>query len=165
MAIPEIINVSKPIGNSENEKTLLTIRGENASIEGNIVVSDTIEIDCAVKGTLTVQDHLIIQKNGNVKADVKTVDALITGHYQGSMEATGVVEITETGTVLGKIKTDSLIIAKGGVFSGEVERMMPVEKESSSAETSKNTKSKPFDSLEKDFEKSLNSLNDDKLKL
>ena len=39
------------------------------------------------------------------------------------MEATGSVEIKETGIAVGNIKTDSLIINKGGIFSGNVTRM------------------------------------------
>ena len=35
----------------------------------------------------------------------------------------GNVEIKETGIAVGNIKTDSLIINKGGIFSGNVTRM------------------------------------------
>lgn len=39
------------------------------------------------------------------------------------MEASGAVEIKETGIANGNMKTDSLIINKGGIFSGNVTRM------------------------------------------
>lgn len=38
-------------------------------------------------------------------------------------EASGNVQITESGRVNGNIKTDSLIIEKGGIFSGNVVRI------------------------------------------
>lgn len=39
------------------------------------------------------------------------------------MEATGNIQITETGKTNGNIKTNLLLIEKGGSFSGNVERI------------------------------------------
>ena len=55
-----------------------------------------------------------------VSANVETVDAFIMGHYDGNMTASGNVEIAATGRVSGNIKTDSLVISKGGFFNGNV---------------------------------------------
>jgi cytoskeletal protein CcmA (bactofilin family) len=51
------------------------------------------------------------------------VDAIIMGHYEGNMVATGNVEIAETGRVTGNIQTDSLVISKGGFFNGNITKM------------------------------------------
>ncbi len=106
---------------SEGEvRTLLTIVGDRARIDGKFKISKSIDIDCEIKGQLEVNGQLIIQKNGFVSADVKTIDAEIIGKYEGNMSASGSVEIKETGIVSGNIKTDCLIINKGGIFSGNV---------------------------------------------
>ena len=115
-------------GNIDNQrtdmqKTLLTIKGNSAKIEGKLIISNSIEIDCEITGELNVEGKLIIQQSGHVNADVKTSDAIINGVYEGNMEATGNVQITETGKINGNIKTDSLIIEKGGIFAGNVERI------------------------------------------
>ncbi len=107
----------------EMEKTLLTIQGDSARIEGKLIISKSIEIDCEVHGELVVDGQLIIQQSGYVNADVKTIDATVNGIYEGNMEATGNVQITQNGKVNGNIKTDSLIIEKGGIFSGNVTRI------------------------------------------
>ncbi len=120
MIINEIPKNVKP---EVKGRTLLTIQGETAKIDGKFVVSKSIEIDCEVKGKLDIEGQIIIQKNGFVNADVKTTDAEIIGRFDGSMEARGNVEIKETGVVYGNIKTDSLIISKGGIFCGNVARM------------------------------------------
>jgi len=104
-------------------RTLLTIAGEEAKLDGKFTVSHSIEIDCEVIGELEVAGLVTIQKDGIVNADVKTADAVIIGNYKGNMEASGSVEIKEAGIVSGDIKTDSLIIAKGGSFSGNVARL------------------------------------------
>ncbi|MCL4417297.1 MAG: polymer-forming cytoskeletal protein [Actinobacteria bacterium] len=109
--------------NSDKKRTLLTITGDSAVLDGKFKISQSIEIDCELKGKLTVDGKLTIQANGFVSADVKTTEVEIIGKYEGNMEATGNVEIKETGIAVGNIKTDSLIINKGGIFSGNVTRI------------------------------------------
>jgi len=108
---------------SDKKRTLLTITGDSAVLDGKFKISESIEIDCELKGKLTVDGKLTILGNGLVSADVKTIEAEIIGKYEGNMEASGNVEIKETGIAVGNIKTDSLIINKGGAFSGNVTRM------------------------------------------
>ncbi|MCE5329064.1 polymer-forming cytoskeletal protein [bacterium] len=129
---------------SDQQKTLLTIKGDSAKIEGKLIISKSIEIDCEIHGELVVDGQLVIQQSGYVNADVKTIDATINGVYEGNMEATGNVQITQSGKVNGNIKTDSLIIEKGGVFSGNVARM---------SETADEKKNEYESGLEKEPEK------------
>ena len=100
--------------------TLMTVAGDHARIEGKFEIADSIEIGCEVGGELVVGGTLVIGETGTVNATVRTVDAVIMGHYEGHMVATGNVEITETGRVSGNIQTDSLVISKGGFFDGNV---------------------------------------------
>ena len=100
--------------------TLLTVVGAAAKMEGKFEVADSIHIECEVGGELNVGGQLVIGEKGVVNANVQTVDAIIRGAYEGTMVATGTVEITATGRVNGNIETDSLVISKGGSFSGNV---------------------------------------------
>lgn len=101
---------------------LLTIMGERAKLEGRFEVADSIRVECEIGGELNVGGRLVIGEKGVVRADVKTVDAVVQGRYEGNMVATGNVEITATGRVIGNVETDSLVIAKGGFFNGDVVR-------------------------------------------
>ena len=103
--------------------TLLTVVGDTAKIEGTFQIADSIQIECEVGGELQVGGKLIIGEKGVVNANVETVDAVIRGHYDGNMTATGNVEIAATGCVRGNIKTDSLVISKGGCFRGNVAKI------------------------------------------
>ena len=102
---------------------LLTIVGESARMEGKFEIADSIQVECAIGGELRVGGRLVIGQKGVVNANVETVDAIIMGHYDGNMTATGNVEITATGRVSGNIKTDSLVISKGGFFNGNVTKI------------------------------------------
>jgi cytoskeletal protein CcmA (bactofilin family) len=102
---------------------LLTVVGDRARMEGKFDIADSIQVECEIGGEMTVGGKLVIGEKGRVDANVKTVDAIIMGHYAGNMVATGNVEITDTGRVTGNITTDSLVISKGGFFNGNVTKM------------------------------------------
>ena len=116
-------NVEKNFSADGESRTLLTIVGDYAVLDGEFKISRSIEIDCELKGKLTVDGKITIQQNGFVSADVKTQEAEIIGRYVGDMEATGNVLIMETGIAMGNIKTDSLVINKGGIFNGNISRI------------------------------------------
>jgi cytoskeletal protein CcmA (bactofilin family) len=103
--------------------TLLTVVGEHARFEGKFDITDSIQIECEIAGEMTVGGKLVVGEKGVVNANVHTVDAIIMGVYEGNMVATGNVEIAETGRVSGNITTDSLVIAKGGFFNGNITKM------------------------------------------
>ena len=106
-----------------NGVPLLTVVGESARLEGKFNITESIQIECEVAGDINVEGKLVIGKNGIVRADVRTSDALIMGQYEGNMVATGNVEITATGRVSGNVETASLMISKGGFFNGKVVKM------------------------------------------
>jgi cytoskeletal protein CcmA (bactofilin family) len=99
---------------------LLSVQGATAKLEGKFEISDSIQIECEVGGEMTVGGKLLIGQNGIVRADVHTVDAVVMGQYDGNLVASGDVEIAATGRVTGNIETNSLVIAKGGFFNGNV---------------------------------------------
>ena len=107
-------------GRSRGLDALLTVTGEKAKIEGKFQIEDSLQIECEIGGELEVGGRLVIGEKGTVNADVRTVDALIMGTYEGNMIATGNVEIASTGRVIGNLQTDSLVIEKGGFFNGNV---------------------------------------------
>jgi cytoskeletal protein CcmA (bactofilin family) len=118
-----LVPTSPDSGKSVEPITLLTVVGEGARMEGKFDITDSIQIECEVGGEVNVGGKLVIGEKGVVNANVQTVDAIIMGHYEGNMVATGDVEITETGRVSGNIQTDSLVISKGGFFNGNVTKM------------------------------------------
>jgi cytoskeletal protein CcmA (bactofilin family) len=103
--------------------SLLTVIGDTAKMEGKFDIADSIQIECEMGGELKVGGKLVIGEKGVVNANVETVDDIIMGHYDGNMTATGNVEIAATGRVSGNIKTDSLVISKGGFFNGNIAKI------------------------------------------
>ena len=69
--------------------SLLTVIGDTAKMEGKFDIADSIQIECEMGGELKVGGKLVIGEKGVVNANVETVDAIIMGHYDGNMTATG----------------------------------------------------------------------------
>ena len=85
--------------------TLLAIVGQQSRVEGKFEIADSIQIECQVGGELAVGSPLVIGEHGVVTADVRTVDAVIKGRYDGNIE------------------TDSFVISQGGFFNGNVTKI------------------------------------------
>jgi cytoskeletal protein CcmA (bactofilin family) len=117
--------------NDGNASPLFTVVGSDARLEGTFDVADSIQIECEVGGRMKVGKKLVIGERGCVRADVQTVDAIIYGQYEGNMVATGSVEITPTGRMVGNVETHSLVISKGGLFNGHVAKLTESEAEGS----------------------------------
>jgi cytoskeletal protein CcmA (bactofilin family) len=121
--VPEPVAYTPPV--PKGPPPLFKVLGGDAKLDGRFEVAESIDIECELSGELIVGGRLLIGTNGVVNATAHTVDAVIEGSYEGSMVATGTVEILPTGRVSGSIETDSLVIAKGAVFDGNVVKRVP----------------------------------------
>ena len=120
---PESVEYTVPA--RQGPPPLFKVFGGDAKLDGRFEVAESIEIECELSGELIVGGQLVIGQHGVVNATTHTVDAIIEGCYEGTMVATGTVEILPTGRVDGSIETDSLVIAKGAVFNGNVVKRVP----------------------------------------
>ncbi|HHT78926.1 MAG TPA: polymer-forming cytoskeletal protein [Actinobacteria bacterium] len=111
----------KNVDSMTNNNKTLTIIGEGVVINGSLFSPGVTRIDGKVVGEITAEKELIIGKEGEVEARIKTKDATIAGSFKGNMIASGEVEITSTGKFTGNLtqKDAMFTIEKGGVFKGE----------------------------------------------
>ena len=106
--------------NGPAQGAALTIFGEHAKIVGKFEIADSIHVECQIEGELKIGGKLVVGQNGSVNATVETVDAIIEGKLEGTLKATGDVQISASGKVTGDIQTNSLVIAHGAAFNGNV---------------------------------------------
>jgi len=99
----------------------ITIIAEGVKVDGKIKCPGSARIDGTVNGEITIENEIVIGKEGKIEANIITKDALIAGTYKGNMIASGEVEISPTGKFIGNLtqKDALLTIAKGGLFKGE----------------------------------------------
>lgn len=110
-------NKRREIKGSKN----LTLIAEGVKVEGKIFSPGSVRVDGKVKGDISAANDIVIGKEGDIEANIKTRDAIIAGSFKGKMKASGEVEITATGKFIGNLsqKDALLTIARGGLFKGE----------------------------------------------
>ena len=89
------------------------------TVEGNINADNDFRIDGTLVGNLTGKAKLIIGPDGKVKGEVKCVNAIIEGGFDGVMRVSNQLHIRATGDVKGNIHTADLIVESGAKVNVE----------------------------------------------
>lgn len=110
-----ILKKGTVVGSSDKVDTLI---GKDTSIKGSITAKGIIRVDGRIEGDLTTQGSVIIGESGKVLADIKARSAVVAGYLEGNIEAEERLEIHNTGTLTGNVKTKILAIDDGATFSG-----------------------------------------------
>lgn len=98
-----------------------TVIGKDTYFKGTINGKGLIRIDGEAEGTITNKGDVIIGESGKVAVELKARNITIAGHYEGSLEAEGKLELKKTATVIGSFKTNGLLVESGAVVSGNME--------------------------------------------
>ncbi len=106
---PSAANIS-----SSNINTLV----EGTTAEGTINTSSDLRIDGHVNGTINCGGKLIVGPSGNVEGDINSQNAVIEGRVQGNIVIQDILDVRETASVNGEIKTGKLLVQNGATFTG-----------------------------------------------
>jgi cytoskeletal protein CcmA (bactofilin family) len=101
-----------------------TIIGKDTFFNGTIHGKGLIRIDGAAEGSIINKGDVIIGEGGKVSVDLKARNITIAGHYEGTLEAEGRLELKRTATASGTFKTNGLLIEEGAVLCGNMEMKM-----------------------------------------
>lgn len=109
---------SKKANNSVGSTDIETIIGRNTSFKGTVSGDGNIRIDGKLEGEITVSGVVVIGEQGEVTANIKATDVLISGSIKGNIDVREKLEITGTGKLYGDVKASVLSISEGAVFRG-----------------------------------------------
>lgn len=76
-----------------------------------------MHIDGEIIGKIFSKDNVIIGKKGRVKGEIKAEKVIVAGEFEGKIFC-NVLEVLETGKVIGEISVIDFILEKGGIFEG-----------------------------------------------
>jgi len=108
-----------------------TIIGKDTYFKGSIDGKGLIRIDGGAEGSISNKGDIIIGENGKVSVELKARNITIAGHYEGTLEAEGKLELKKTATAVGTFKVNKLLIEQGAVMTGNME--MKLKEESGTA--------------------------------
>ena len=92
--------------------------GPGTEIKGNLLVKGSIRIDGKTEGTVSADGNVIVGKKGDLHANIKASNIIVSGRITGDIKANTRVELQAGGQVFGNIDTPSLIVSEGVIFEG-----------------------------------------------
>jgi len=98
-----------------------TVIGKETSFSGTINGNGLIRIDGSAEGNINNQGDVIVGESGSVAVELKARNVTIAGHYEGTLEAEGRLELKKTGTAIGTFKVNGLLVEAGAVLAGSME--------------------------------------------
>jgi cytoskeletal protein CcmA (bactofilin family) len=107
-------------GERDNGGPVISIIGPGMRVTGDCVAEGTIRVEGEVQGTIHAAKAVVVGKDGVVKGDIATHDAVISGRVDGSVTAASRLEVQATAKVDGQVRTPRMQLEEGAVMNAEV---------------------------------------------
>ena len=95
--------------------------GQGITIRGNLSGSEPLIIKGVVEGTISLENHLTIEKTGKIIADIDVATVTVNGVMEGNINAQEMVAIRAGARVVGNVSAPRVVIDDGAVFKGSIE--------------------------------------------
>lgn len=105
---------------AQTRDNVISIIGPGMSVVGDCETDGTLRIEGTVEGTVRAGKAVVIGKDGVVKGDVITQDAIIGGRVSGSVVAESRLELQATCVIDGEIRARRIKLDEGGRVNGTV---------------------------------------------
>lgn len=100
--------------------SVISIIGPGMTIVGDCETDGTVRIEGTVEGSVKAGKAVVIGKQGSVKGDVVTQDAVISGRVDGKLTAASRLELQATCRIDGEVHTRRMQLEEGAVLNGSV---------------------------------------------
>ena len=100
----------------------MSLHGRTIEINGNVDCVEDVLIEGRVTGHIWNEHHAVtIGADASVTGDIVARTITVRGAVDGTMMATGRVDIMNEARVTGRVLTARIMLAEGGMFCGKVE--------------------------------------------
>jgi cytoskeletal protein CcmA (bactofilin family) len=105
----------------QTRDNVISIIGPGMRVVGDCETDGTLRIEGMIEGTVRAGKAVVIGKDGVVKGDVTTQDAIIAGRVTGSVIAESRLELQATCVIEGEIRARRIKLDEGGRVNGTVQ--------------------------------------------
>jgi cytoskeletal protein CcmA (bactofilin family) len=100
----------------------MSLHGRTIAIRGSVDCVEDVLIEGRIDGHIWNENHAVtIGLDAVVKGDIVARIITVCGQVEGTMMATGRVDIMSEARVVGRVVAQRFMLADGGIFSGRVE--------------------------------------------
>lgn len=108
-------------GRVREERRVSAWIGASLVIKGDLTSSEDMTIAGRVEGDIAVPKHtVVIAPSARIRGDIVARNVAVHGKVMGSVRGEARVEVGETGSVDGEIRTARMVVAEGAVLRGRV---------------------------------------------
>jgi cytoskeletal protein CcmA (bactofilin family) len=93
----------------------------NITIEGKIEGGGSVRIAGKFKGDVNIQGDLTVEPGAKLTGSVRADKVTIGGELEGNIDLATLVDLQQTGVVVGDVKARSLSVAAGARLRGQAE--------------------------------------------
>ena len=111
-----------PTPPARERRPALVFSGGDIAIDGKFEGGEDLEINCRFRGELVVTGTVVITETGDFEGEIQASRAVVYGTFDGILRASDKVHVRSTGRVTGHVRTDELMVERGGVCSGTVDK-------------------------------------------
>jgi cytoskeletal protein CcmA (bactofilin family) len=90
-------------------------------IVGDCETDGTVRVEGTVEGNIRAEKAVVVGREGKVKGDIATQDAVISGMVQGTIRAGSRLEVQATSRIEGEVVADRMQLEEGAVLNGTVQ--------------------------------------------
>jgi cytoskeletal protein CcmA (bactofilin family) len=101
-------------------ETVISIIGPGMKVIGDCHTDGTVRVEGTVEGSIKAGKAVVIGKQGSVKGDVHTQDAVISGKVSGTLVAESRLELQATCQIEGEVRTRRMQLEEGALLNGTV---------------------------------------------
>ena len=88
------------------------------SITGSLKFSRELVIDCEVEGSIDSEGRLVVEKNAQIKGEIRAGSVTVFGTVEGNVTATERCELRAGCTLRGDIEAPRLVVDDDATFVG-----------------------------------------------
>jgi cytoskeletal protein CcmA (bactofilin family) len=100
----------------------MSLQGRTLAIRGSVDCVEDVLIEGRIDGHIWNEHHVvIIGADAIVNGDIVARQITVRGAVEGTLMATGRVEIMDEARVAGRVLSQKLTLAEGGQFNGKAE--------------------------------------------
>jgi cytoskeletal protein CcmA (bactofilin family) len=104
----------------QTRDNVISIIGPGMRVVGDCETDGTLRIEGMIEGTVRAGKAVVIGKDGVVKGDVVTQDAIVGGRVTGAVVAESRLELQATCVIEGEIRARRIKLDEGGRVNGTV---------------------------------------------
>ncbi len=101
-------------------QSVISIIGPGMKVIGDCHTDGTVRVEGTVEGSVHAGKAVVVGKQGVVRGNVMTQDAVISGRVEGTLVAESRLELQATCHIEGEIQTRRMQLEEGAVLNGTV---------------------------------------------